>query len=383
MPFVGRSAVTQEFMDLTSAMLLRQTEPQYLHAGLAMLATNANLQGVGLGGFGLPLPGRDGIGASGQPYRDFRDDQAMLDEPLMSELIATPPELAGELASGKVPGHSIRMNRPIYADTTYTQLSREVPNGSTISTTPINATSEQVTLTLKRFFGPYDAANARVAPYGIDRFDASLPVHKLAHLVGNQLQRDLVKTLDSFLVALGDLGTTITANFGSGDAAVYPTGMHADNDSTVQGDYRLDFNALSRAIQEADERKLPTLSDGRRVLIVTPQQAQNLIDDGQYARYTQYFQFANPVLRASYLKSIDGLHIFKSTTLTQKTNSSSIKIQYGQLWAPGAIGLGFSRLPEVVTSTADNFGEHALVGWLMYLALGALDNRFLISVRSS
>jgi hypothetical protein len=383
MPFIGRASVTQEFVDRTSAMLLRQPEPQYAHAQLVKMALRAALAGADGNGLGLPIAGRDGIGQKGAPYGSFEEDKLMLDDPLFGEMIATPPEFAADLASGKLEGHSLRINRPIYADTTYTQASREVPNGTTISTTPIAASSEQVTMTIKRFFGPYDAGNARVAPYGVDRFDASLPVHSLAKLVGRQLKRDWDKFLDSIMVLLGDSAATVTANFGVGDAAVYPTNMHADNDSTVVGDYKLDFNTITRAVQEADERKLPTLADGRRVLIITPQQAQNLVDDKGWQRYAEFHPPANPILKASYIKSIDSVHVFKSQTLTKKSNSSSINIQYGQLWAPGAVGVGFTRLPEVVTSTADNFGEHALVGWATYMAATAFDSRFLISVRSS
>ena len=177
MPFVSRASLSQEFVDMTSAMLLLQPEPQYLHAQLIKQALAAELDTPD--SLGLPLAGRDGIGAKGAEYAQPGDSRLALEpDPIMSEAVSVVTDI------GKTPGHTVRLNRPSFTNTTYTQASREIANGSTISTTPINVASEQVSLTLRRFGGPYDSTNSRVAPYGVDRFDASMPIHKLASVVG-------------------------------------------------------------------------------------------------------------------------------------------------------------------------------------------------------
>jgi hypothetical protein len=267
----------------------------------------------------------------------------------------------------------VRINRPVFTDTTYSQASREVPNGTTISTTPVNVTEEQVSVMLRRFFGPYDAANTRVAPYGVDRFDASMPVHKIGSIVGKNLKRDRDKFLDTVGVLLIDAAANV----------IYPTGMSADNDATAVGSYPMDFETIGRVEKKFDDLGIPYFANGRRVMILTTQQINDLKNDTQFAKLAEFHPPVNPVLSKSYYKTLGAFDIYKSTTLRKVNNGSSVPIQYGQAFGPGMVGIGASRLAECVTSTADNFGEHALVGWIAYEGFQVLDNRFGISVRSS
>lgn len=362
MAIIGRASLGSEFFDTTSAMLLVEPEPQYLHALLFKLALGASLSTPG----SLGMAGRDGIGASGAPFGNA-GGSLILDDAIAREAVCVCPEI------GKAPGHTVRMNRPTFTDTTYTQASREVANGATISTTPIDVSSSQVSLTLKRFAGPYSSGQSAVAPYGVDRFDASMPVHKMADIVGAHLKRDFDKTLDGFMVALGDLGAT----------TLYPRGMTAVNDSTVAGDFPFDFNTLSRAEKSLDEDNIPYFSNGKRVLVCTPQQLQQLEEDSQFARHAVFDKPVNPVLSKAYYKSVGKFDVYKSNTLTVTNNSSSIPIHSAQAFGPGMFGAGVGRLPEVVASSADNFGELALVIWVMYAALANLDSRFGVVVKSS
>lgn len=365
MPFIGRGSLTQEFYDVTSSALLKQPEPQYFHAQCLKIALNMELESVE--SLGLPVAGRDGIGADGAPYSEVDEDRLILDDPIMSEMVVVVPEM------GKVPGHTVRINRPSFANTTYTLASREVPNGSVISTTPVNVASEQTSLTLRRTFGPYDAANSRVAPYGVDRFDASLPVHKVASLVSKHLKRDRDRFLDTVMVLLGDLAANV----------VYPKGMSVDDSSTVAGDYPMDWETVLRVEKTLDDANVPVFGNGRRIFVATTLQLAQLQQDALFVKLAAYQPPINPVLQKSYYKSVGNFDFYKSTTLRQVNNTSTIPIQYGQAFGPGMWGYGTSRMPGLVTSTADNFGEHALVGWMAYECFGNLDNRFGVSARSS
>lgn len=364
MPFISRSTLGAEFFDTTSAMLLVEPEPQYFHAALMKLALGASMLSTPSS---LGLAGRDGIGGQGAPYAGIEDGRLILDDAISTEAIKVVPEL------GKAPGHTVRINRPVFSNTTYTMTSREVANGATISTTPIDVSSAQTAITLKRYAGPYDSTNSRVAPLGVDRFDASMPVHKVADIVGLHLKRDLDKTLDAFGVSLFDLAST----------TVRPRGFSADNDSLVAGDAPMDFNTLSRADKSLDEANIPYFGNGKRVCVLTPQQIQQLEEDSQFARHAVFDKPVNPVLSKAYYKSIGKFDIYKSNTLTVTNNSSSVPIHTGQAFGPGMVGVGVGMLPRVADSTADNFGEHALVIWLAYLGFSNLDSRFGCLIKTS
>ncbi len=360
MGLIDRTHIPENFYDWTSTMLLAQPEPQYFYTQMWRAALNADLMTPDA----IGNPGRE-LPAAGAPYSPADRDRLILAEPLMSETMGAKVDFNAE------PGHTVRLNRPLFANTTYTQASRFIGSNQTISTTPIAVGSEQTTLTLGRFAGPYDATNSRVAPYGIDRLDASVGVHKLSSVVGTHLKRDLDRTIDSFFVTLLDLGT-----------AVYPSGMTAVNDATIAGALALDYETISRAEQLADTANAPTYPDGYRALVLTPLQVNQLRNDSQYARSAKDHPQYN-ILFPGYVSSVNKLHIFKSTTLNITNNSSSIPIHYGHLICPGVLGTGMGWKPEVVAASDDNYKQTVKVIWIMAAAFGLLNNTLVWSVRSS
>ena len=146
----SRVSIPQEFYDKTDDRLLVQPEPQYLYALLFLGALGASLAPPSE----MSMPWRQmkagdaPLGSYGTPAER---DRLMLASPLMNDIIAAKVDFSA------APGNSIRINRPSYANTTYTEASRRVPGGSSISTVPIAATSEQNNLTLYRYAGPYDS----------------------------------------------------------------------------------------------------------------------------------------------------------------------------------------------------------------------------------
>lgn len=362
-PPINRATLPQEFFDHWSERLLLQPEPQYLHAKLFKMALGISFNVGSMVG----MPGRQ-FGGEGAPYQtDPEQGRLIMSDGIYDQAIGVVPEL------GKRPGHTININRPSFANTTYTQAAREVPSGTTISTSAINVSSEQVPITLKRFGGPYDSTNSRVAPYGIDRFDGSVMLHRPAQVVGLNLTRDFDRTLDSFGVALLD----------NANSTVRPNGMANDDSAAVAGDYPFSYSLLAKTERTLDDLNVPYFPNGRRAMVLHPLQTEQLGQDAQFNRQAVFERDFNPIFRGTYWKSIGNWDLFKSTTLTSVTNANTISVKYAQAFGPGAIGAGIGEMPRIAYAAEDNYGETALVIWLMYAGFATLDNRFIARITTS
>jgi hypothetical protein len=368
MPLVSRASLGQEFEDRTSKRLLKQPEPQYLYAQLWKMALNASFQRE-TGSLGWRLPT---IGDGGAPYPDAEADRLIFEDPIYRDTFINVNEL------GNREGHTIRINRPLFTNTTYTQTSREIANGALISTTPINIGSEQVSITTKRWGGPYDQTNSNVAPFGVDRFDAAKAIHSTAEMVGTQLQRDFDKTIDTFVGAYMDLGAnTIYAGGYSADTSFYGGASTGGVNASGYGEAPLTLNLINQVEKKMDDLYLPTFGDGYRAMVVGQLGIQELKDDPQWLKLSEFHPPINPILAKSYYRTVGRTHLFKSSTLPSTTNGNSGQTVYhAHAFAPGVLGSGISDMPRVAKSSADNYGEWALVIWMMYAGFALLDSRF-------
>lgn len=373
MPLVSRAVLGAEFEDRTSLKLLRQPEPQYIYAQLWKMALNVSFQRE-TGSLGWRAPS---IGVGGAPYPDAEADRMIFEpDPIYADTIVNVNELGQRL------GHTIRINRPVFANTTYTQASREIPNGSLISTTPINVGSEQISITTKRWGGPYDQTNGNVAPFGIDRFDVSKSIHSAAELVGTQLQRDFDRTIDTFVGSLLDLGAnTVYAGGYAADTSFYGGAASGGLNQNGYGEAPLTLSMLRQIEKKMDDLNLPTFSDGFRALVLPTIGYQELCDDPNFLKQVKDYPPKNPSLAKAYLGSNGRLHIFKSTTLPTSTNGNAGQTVYhAHAFCPGVIASGISELPRVAKSSQDNYGEWALVVWLADMGIALADNRFVVDV---
>jgi hypothetical protein len=381
MGIVSRATLPAEFFDRTSAMMLIQPEPQYLYAQLVFMADlqaelRQNPDALSL------LAGRGIEGAEGAVVRPFSENQLQLvaADKVRGETIA----VSSELASGNV-GHTIRMNRPVFANTTYSAASRLVTSNQTISTTPISLTAEQVAITIQRFAGPYDQANSRVAPYGVDRFDAQRSVHDLVATVGTQLSRDRFRFVDTIYAGLFDSPVSTSVLYpgdpsnnlaGGGDAAAFP--------SATNGYRPLDAESIFRMEQKLTDLFIPRFGDGMYRLIVTPQQARQLRTDPAFQRMS-VFQPENNPLKQSYIATLGMVEIFVCSTNTVDTSTvAGVSINHGVMFGPGLVGrVKDGEGCRVVSSTDDNYGETPKVVWLAYEGQSLLDNRFVVGIHSN
>src|SRR5690349_55166 len=126
-----QSTVPEEFYIKTSDKLLVQPEPQYLYAQLFLGALAASLTPPD----DLSFADRPPITGVGANYTSAEADRLKLANPMFNEVIAAKVEFNGQ------PGGQVRLNRPVYANTTYTETSRRIVSGSTISTTGITVSS--------------------------------------------------------------------------------------------------------------------------------------------------------------------------------------------------------------------------------------------------
>lgn len=365
MPLVTRASLPEEFYDITSASLLRQPEPQYLFALLFKQALSAAMSVEGIGSMGLQVANRP-IPPGGAAYTDAMYDRLMLatPDPVYSQAIKVVPELSARV------GHTVRINRPKFFNGAYTLTSREVASGTTISTTAIDLSSEQVTLTIKRYVGPSDGTNP--APYAVDKLDAMRSVHSVSAMVGKNMQRDLDKFLDTVVATL----------LGSGSTTLWPGSHSADNDAAAAEDMPGDVDTLFRAEETLKLANIAPFSNGRYMAIISPTFARQLKQDPQFQRLARYFPQKNPIYQ-SYLASCGTLDIFECNTLPSTNNSNSIPVTTSIVFGPEMMGTGMGRLPEVMPNTQDNYGEQALIVWIMYAAFGLLDNRFGVQIHTA
>lgn len=357
---VSRITLPENFEDSHSAKLLCQPEPQYLLAGFYLSAIAAS----------LPVPGSFGLDgrqppSAGAAYSSADRDRLTLAQSLPSSLYAFGFDFAKER------GATVKINRPTFVNTTYTAASRKLVSGQVISTTPIDLGSEQTHLTLERFAGPYSTATSAPAPFAIESFDANMGIHSAGSMVGTHLTRDFHRFLDAVHVVLGDGGT-----------AIYPDGMAADNDATSVGSFPFTVEQLSRTEQLMNEAALPTLPDGKRVMLMSPYQWKQLKHDPDW-QFNSQFQTELNILYGNYVGTACGFHLFQSTTLSKPSNGSSVPVHRAIAMAPGCFMAGMGRPPRVATSTDDNYGETVKIVWLADLAFGFSDSRFFYSVRSA
>lgn len=366
----GRATIPAEFYDVTSKRLLIEPLPQYLHAKFILGATNAKLDTDT--GISLPMQGRT-ILTPGADYATMMEQQLQLSRQISSDAITVVEDFKPGAAT---PGHTIRMNRPVFASSTYTEASREVPAGTTISQTPVNITSTQVPLTVKRWAGPYNGTTGAVGPFSLSRFDATRSIHDMSKILGLQFEQDFTAFVDFFGVTLFD--RVDSANI------LYAGTMTADNDAAVANDNPFSFDLVLRAEKSMDVGNIPVFpTTKRRMMIISPLQSQQLKSDADWQRMSHQDPTMSALYSGTYVGSAANFDVYKSNTLSKPSNTNSVPIHRAQAFGPGMVGVGPADMPRIVPHTNDNYGEDTLAIWLWYCAFGVLDSRFGYSLRSS
>lgn len=366
----SRVELPTEFFDITSSMMLRQPEPEYLFAKMLFAgATRAELMQTDAEA--VLARGDRGAPRSGASVAPFSDHQLAIAQTIWSQAFAVVPEL-GQAGIG----HTIKINRPVFTSTTYTEASRRIAAAAAISTTAIPISGEQVSITIQRYAGPYSSTASAVAPYSINRLDAKRAVHNLVELHGVHLARDRYKFVDYVLNAKLDVAPS---------AQIIRAGnLAADSAFPATGEQPLDLETLFRAEQALKDAYIPRFPDGSYLCVVTPRQMRQLKLDPDFRGLAVFQSNQNPLEIATVAKVGAGITLTESSTLTVDTSTvSGAYIQHGLMFGPGAVGYGIDESVRVAYANEDNYGEDAKCVWIAYEGYETLDNRFVAAVRSS
>lgn len=361
---LSRVTLPQEFFDVVSGDMLLAPQPQFVFAQMAYSAS-ARAQ---LSAAGIDL-GRAAPPAQGAAIPSLLDMQLILANGPFNGAIRAVLDLEKPGI-----GHTVRLNRPVLSGGQYTVAARTISASQTISTTPIDITAEQVSITLLRVVGPAASAGSGPAPFAIDRMDASRSVHQLREMVGINLVYDRNKYLDSVMGLQFDSA--------SNNSVVRPGSLSADSSFPNTGETALDLDTLFRGQQALEEANIPKFSDGKYRVVLSPKQLRQLKMDPDFRSSSQFFESKNPLFQPSVTEVGDLAIITSNTIQTDSTTVIGVTIQRGLMFGPGAVGYGCGMMPEVRYANEDNYGETAKVVWVAYEGHGTLDNRFVLGVRS-
>ena len=95
----------------------------------------------------------------------------------------------------------------------------------------------------------------------------------------------------------------------------------------------------------------------------------------------KYFPEKNPLF-TGYVSTVDNLDIFECSTNPTATANSTITVQLGVLFGPGAIGYGLAKPVGVVAADDTNYGRRVNVIWTTWEGFATFDDRFVVSLRS-
>lgn len=379
MPVVSAPWLPSEFVELTSARMLRAPIPQFFYAQMIYMADIQAQLRVDPSAFewvsGRGIPG-DAGGAPVTP--DYEQMKLMLADPIRSGAVVVADELA------TAPGSVVKLNRPVFSGGGYSLSARTVGAGQTISVTPISLTGEQVPIEILRLSGPYASGGSSVQPYGLDRFAAMQSVHSLAERVGKHMQYDRDRLLDTVIGGLidspasggilypGDPNSTL-----SSDSSAFTT--------NVNGDRPFDLETLLRMKAYLQVNNIPTFDDGMYRCTVTPQQAQQLQLDPQFRSYAKESESTNP-LKLAFLANIGNeIEVYRCNTNTIDSSTvSGVNINHAVMFGRDIIGRVRDKEGcRIMLSSDDNYGETAKAIWLSYEGFSLLDNRFVVAAHSN
>lgn len=362
------------FLPKTSAKILLPPEPTYLWANLLYNSEAAAELARGAGQPYGPTPMRQ-LQSSGVAAPDPKDSafdpnaglSMTFKDAIVVEKFSVP--------SGKTA--TVKMNRLVFADTTYTLASRRVTR-TTIGTTAVDLTNDQVEITIERFAGPY--TGSAVGPHIIEEFDLDKTDEDLSERVAVHLRRDRTKFVDTVVAELAVNGAASANRIYPGDP---DAALTTDNGAFLaQGDRTWDLESCFRAEEMAKTNKIPTFPNGRWMGVMTARQERQLKTNGRFEKMTKNYAEKNPIF-GNYIGTLGMTDWFTSQTNPTTTANSTITVQLGVVMGPGALGYGCTAKPcHVRPDDSTNYGQRVAIIWVCDEGFVRLDNRFLVSCRS-
>lgn len=376
---VSRLTLPSEFTNPVNAALLVQPQPQFLYAMLVFQANAAAELKQGITAVG-PNASRQFSG-SGFVVPDLGAMQLDLTDPEQRASVMLRGEaIKADFFQNATPSEVVRLLRPNFVDSTYTEASRRTTR-ATISTTAQNPMGmDAVQIQIDEFSGPYNNTGSAVQPLGLEGFDLNMsPTHNLVQLAMLNLRRDRSKTIDS-IISTKVFNAIQTSNY------VYPGdpdgALSTDNSAFLsQGDRPADVESVQRSAEVLKRAGIPTFSNGRYMAILSTKQVLKIRTSNAWQKIARYFPEKNPLF-TNYIGTIDNVDIFECATNPTATANSTITVQLGVVFGPGLLGYAMAKPCEVLAADDTNYGRRVNVIWSAWEGSAIIDDRFAVALRS-
>lgn len=286
--------------------------------------------------------------------------------------------VAKEFDFDRTLGDTIELQRyPYFGDVGMSQVQRQLSETNTVGILdPVAITTNNVTLILQEYGGPYNGIADHVAPLGVTEkvarraqrklLDANNPESFVNSIGGDLLKDDYDRWHDRTLCDLYLTSPNSTNPGGAADAAVTNT----DQISTA------DLATIKERLQN---RFAPTWDDGLYMAIVSPRMEKHLrLDDS----FRKAVQFGDPRrLFRGELGIYEGFRFMSSTNLPTET-VNALTGHLGIFFGPRAVGFGEALAAQVRRNKTDDYDRFFYLVWITYKAYAALDTRFIEVART-
>lgn len=371
MALISRGSLPSNFVDFADSvsmnLRLPTPEPQYLFAQMAMASS-------------LSLAAMDAGQPTVQQFVSLSGGGASL-SPDLDRLVrvseAMPDAVKAVNGFGLGRGDTIKFQRDVYTAGTYTEASRLLSTGSTISTTGQTINEEEIPVVLKEYIGPHDGSS--VKPYAVWNFDAKIRANKeeLASKVTRHLRRDYTKWLDT---VVRDMFRT-TSNITYADSIANVLSF------TAGAGHAFSLEAILAGRKSLSDREVQPFPNGRFVCLVPTCFNTQMVGDVDYRELSKnHAAGRNQIF--GYIGSVQDIDIFECSTLKQYAATDTVPgdgnavpagatVEEALLIAPGAVGMGNAMPgPELRFSDATNYGTEVKMIWYALHAFQTLDTRF-------
>lgn len=374
MSAIWRGSLPANFDSLVASGMLRQPEPQYFFAKLGMAArlkksamdagVSTVQQFVSLAGEGAAVPNE-------------------LDQLIRIADERLPDAIFFNEDDSRTVGDTIRLQRVVFAGGGYSEASRLVHPGALTSEVGQSITTEEVSIALKQFEGPFNTALGKVSPYEIPIFDAKkLNAQKsLIDTVSLQLNRDYMKWLDAVVKEYFFASGNMTLPSGVANAAAFTNG----------GTKHFSLQQIADAKRALRNREWSSFQNGRYACIVPTDFQTQMLQDPIWRELTRNSQNAeaqkNPVY--GFIGSYQDVDFYEVSNTSLKTYgpgavvpgalggtvAASVNLVEAVLIGPGGVGMVSTGEPKPYFSDSTNFGKRGAVIWRAEHGFQTLDDR--------
>jgi hypothetical protein len=368
---INRASLPADFLDHVdnSGLLLPQPEPHWCFAKvasagrLAVSALNAGQQ-------------------TSQQYGSIAGG-GMSISPTLDELIRFSDMYPGLLnvrnEFGLTKGDTIKFQRPVFSTGGATKAARAKSTTVPTSSTGMGITTEETTLSVDIYQGPYSETSGGVKPYEIAEFDAKYRASKvsLASLVSLNLVRD-----HSYW-----LHYVIRNEFQSMTYTTLANPDYTDfTDFVAGGGQKWTAEMILRARKTLTDRNVQPFPNGRYIAYVPTGFNTDMLEDVDYREMSKVHQDGRNLLYG-YIGSIQNVDLFECSTLRtyaagttppgDKTGliGANVAIATGFMCGPGAVGFGVAQNPHCRYHDDTDYGNVAKVIWQSAYAIDVLDVR--------